>query len=300
MFKTRNEPLELTILRFLNARMKLSEKDMNIYLTHEKGFYGEKKFDELLLEYLSEEWLIISDLLLEYNNTYFQIDTVLLSHEITFLIDVKNYKGDYYIKSDKWYSELSEKEIKNPLEQLKRSESLFRRYIQDLGFTLSIESYLVFINPEFTLYQAPRNPTIIFPSQLQRFMNKLKKMKPKVKNLTLAQKLVSDHIKENPFVRLPLYSYDQLKKGIICEKCCSLNNLVQNYSIICKECGHKEKVHSAVLRSVDEYRKLFPDRKVMTNSIYDWCGGIISENRIQRILVRNFKLFGQGKSSYYI
>lgn len=302
IIKSRSEPLELTILRLLKPRMELSEKDLNNYWSHEKGFTGELKFDQLLLEHLPNEWLVIGDLLLEHNNTYFQIDNVLISQETIYLIDVKYFKGDYFIESDNWYSEFSHKEIKNPLVQLERSESLFRRYIQVIGFNFTIESYLVFNHTEFTLYKAPRNPSFIFPSQLNRFMNKLKKtaVNPKEKHVKLAQKLDEGHIEKNPYLRIPHYSYDRLEKAIICKKCGSFISHVQDYSIICNQCGHKENVQSAVLRSVEEYRILFPDRRITTNYIYEWCGKIILEKRIQRILGKNFKMIGHGKTAYYV
>ncbi len=44
---------------------------------------------------------------------------------------------------------------------------------------------------------------------------------------------------------------------------------------------------------------LFPDRKITTNTIVDWCGGVCSRKVVQRILVRNYEKKGRGKASYY-
>ncbi|WP_264736693.1 hypothetical protein [Cytobacillus firmus] len=48
ILKIRYEPEELTLLRFLHGRMRLSTKDYSHFLNLEKGFSGKKEFDELL------------------------------------------------------------------------------------------------------------------------------------------------------------------------------------------------------------------------------------------------------------
>ncbi|GGH84563.1 hypothetical protein JOD43_003785 [Pullulanibacillus pueri] len=299
--KQRNESLELKLLRALNLRMNLSVKDSSYYLNLEKGFEGEQNFD-IWSETLSNDWIIIDDLLLEKNNTFFQIDTLLISHETLFPLEIKNYDGDFYIDNDKWFTR-SGAEIKNPLLQLKRSESLLRRLLQDLGFNFSIEPYLIFVNPEFYLYEAPLNLPIIFPTQLKRFIEKLnmKKAKLNEKDSQLADRLLSLHVKSSPYKRVPDYTYATLKKGIICKDCCSLHTDCKGQALIhCNECGHEEKLESAILRSIEELKLLFPDRKLTTNTVFEWCKIIKSKKTIRRILLKNFKIMGHGISSYYV
>jgi hypothetical protein len=145
--------------------MELTGKDAKKYYSAEKGFEGERMFDEFL-ETIAGNWLTLNDLGLESNNSYFQVDTTLLFQGIIHLINVKNFEGDYYIDSSgQWFSG-SEKLTKDPIEQLIRSENLFKQLLQELGFKFSVESYLVFINPEFHLYNAPKNLPAVFPTQL--------------------------------------------------------------------------------------------------------------------------------------
>ena len=58
-----------------------------------------------------------------------------------------------------------------------------------------MEAHLVFINPEFALYQTPLDQPIILPNQLNRFMKKLNKTTSKLtsKHTQLAEKLISLH-----------------------------------------------------------------------------------------------------------
>ncbi|MFC0414338.1 nuclease-related domain-containing protein [Cytobacillus solani] len=214
VIKPRSESKELKLYRMLNMRMDLSVEEVQYYGSLEKGFEGEIQFDawlESLPE--SENRLILNDLLLECNHTTFQIDSLLLVDETLYVFEVKNYEGDFYIDENGRWLTLSKKEIKNPLLQLERSESLLRQLLQNHGIKTHIEPYVIFINPNFQLYQAPLGQPIIFPTQLKRFSKKLPVKPANRKGIQIAEKLLSIHLKESPFKRLPKYTYEQLKKG---------------------------------------------------------------------------------------
>lgn len=298
-YKPRIEKDEIKIFRSLNARMDLTEKERKYYFKLVKGFEGEVMFD-LLTEQLPEERFILNDLLLEANNTKFQIDTTMIIQEKIHIFEVKNFEGDYDYHSDKFYT-ISGKEISNPLDQLKRCESLFRQLLQNLGYKIPIEAWIIFINPEFTLYQAPKNPSIIFSSQLNRFMKKLNSTPTKLngKHMKLAEQLVSLHQIESPYSRLRHYEYDHFRKGFLCASCHSFLVPLGEKELICGKCGGHEKVESAVMRSVDEVKLLFPDMKITTNIIHEWCKVIESKKTIRRILKQNLKCIGNYRNCYY-
>lgn len=299
IIKPRFEPLELTIFRALSKRMSLPSRESSAYLSLEKGYRGERTFDHFI-ENLPNEFLILNDLLLESSGTIFQIDSLLISANKIYLIEVKNYEGDYSIEGDRWHS-VSGSEIKNPLLQLKRSESLLRRMINDLKFSTSIEAYLLFVNNEFFLYQAPINMQIIFPTQLNRFFSKLKMNSSKLKerHTKLAEQLLSLDINEHQHVRRPSYAFEEIEKGIICGQCDSFDLSLVGRSIVCEQCGNDECVDNAVLRSIEEFKLLFPDRKLTTNDIFEWCKVVRSKKTIRRVLSNNFEYIKQGNFSYY-
>ena len=304
--KHRYESKEFLLFRSIHSRMNLLEKELTIYLNLEKGYEGECYFDEHWLMDLSDDWIILNDLTFEVNNTVFQIDSTLLCNNTVYLFEIKNYDGDYYIENKKWYSKITGKEIKNPLQQIERSESLFRRALQELGYDvskISIEYYIIFVNPEFHLYQAPINHQLIFPAQINRFMDKLyTKPLPQLShsNFKLAEQLLSIQLKDSPYSRVPEYNYEELKKGIICRNCSSFFIKGVKKTLVCKKCGHNEDIESAILRSIKEYKLLFPKRKVTTNDIHDWCKIVSSKKLIRRILSSNFKAQGIGRSTFYI
>ncbi|MEK4280853.1 nuclease-related domain-containing protein [Cytobacillus sp. FSL R5-0377] len=298
--RPRFESRELELLRILSRRLELPLKEENQYLFLQKGFEGELHFDRELQNF-PDSFIILNDLLLESSNTHFQIDTLLIAGSTLFVFEVKNYEGDYCIENERWYSLPSKIEIKNPLLQLQRCETLLRALLKELGFHLPIKSHLIFINPGFQLYQAPLNIPAVFPPQLKRFLEKLKNT-PNVttsRNMKLAEQLNARCLKENPYMRKPEYNYTQLRKGVPCDSCSSfLTSLTQGY-LTCGECGLKEKADTAIIRCVNEYKVLFPDRKITTKTIVDWCGGAFSEKTVRRVLSRKYIIQGHGKYSYY-
>lgn len=184
---------------------------------------------------------------------------------------------------------------------MKQSESLLRQLLQNLGFNLPIHSYVVFINSEFTLYQTPLNKPFIFPTQLNRFLTTLNAIPSKLneRHKILADKLLSKHIKESPFKILPIYDFEQLQKGITCIKCTSFSIHVEGQKCICRECGLEEGVAKAIMRSVKEFKLLFPQHTITTNVIHDWCKVINSKKRIRSVLEKNYKKIGVRQWRYY-
>lgn len=171
LYKARTKSKELLIMEFLDARMDLSNKDKQYYYSLKKGYEGEVLFD-VLTEKLQCECFILNDLLLNINNTTVQIDTLIITSGKIYLFEVKNYEGDYYYESDKLFK-ITKSEIINPLYQLSRSSYLLHQLLLNLGFNFQIDASVVFINPNFTLYQAPLDKPFIFPTQLNQCLDKL-------------------------------------------------------------------------------------------------------------------------------
>ncbi|GHH97137.1 nuclease-related domain-containing protein [Neobacillus kokaensis] len=301
LLKPRVESDELKIWRLLNNRMTLPDKDKKRFIYMEKGYQGEVLFDQLTAN-LQPDFFIINDLCLEFNNSVFQIDTTIIAQDRVFPFEIKNYEGDfYYDDNTKGFFTLSKDEIKNPLDQLKRSKSLLSPLLKKHGFYLPLEGYVTFVNPEFTLYQAPLNEPIVLPTQLNKFMKKLNQTPSNLneRHRKLAELLISMHHTDSPYKRLPPYEYHQVVKGLTCARCNSFIPSVNGKYFTCL-CGYKEDVESAIIRSVKELQLLFPDLKITTSLVYDWCMVIHSKKVIREVLKKNFEVKGERHLRYYI
>lgn len=299
LYKSRTKSNSLIILALLNKRMNLDSKDKQHYFNLKKGFDGEVNFDTLT-EKLQCECLILNDLLLEVNNTTFQIDSLILIQGKIYLYEVKNYEGDYYYQADKLFKKPTF-EVVNPLDQLSRSGTLLRQLLLSLGFKLPIETHVIFINPKFTLYQAPLDKPIIFPTQIKQHMDQFNTISLKLttNHKKIADQLLSLHKTNSPYKQIPSYDYNELQKGIFCPICHSFSVSVVKRKCICQDCGHAVLVANAVLRSVKELKILFPNIKITTNTVHDWCQMVQSKKRIRKILASNFNIVGVRQWTYY-
>lgn len=302
-FKERMEPKELTIFRSLHARMSLSTENKQYYSNLEKGVEGEKLFDAIIREELQNHCFVLNDLLLQHKNITFQVDAFFIFQNKLLFFEVKNFEGDYYYESDKLYTKEQRVQILNPNNQLGRTSSLLQQLLNSHGFNLPIEGYVVFVNPEFTLYQAPIHKPFIYPTQFKRYVRSLNEIPSRMtkKHFELANLLKSLHIQDSSFTHLPKYAYEKLKKGIICKHCHSLTiQLVKRSYCTCQYCGIIEKVDDAVYRSVQELRTLFPNKKLNTNLVHDWCKVVPSKRAIKRILDKYYQLVGVHQWAHYV
>ncbi len=302
-YKPRTLPLEIEILRILNVRDDLPKDVKWKYENLEKGFAGEVKFDGLT-ENLQSNCYVLNDLLLKFNNTTFQLDTTIIFSDKICPLEVKNYKGDFTYHRESLESATG-KHYPNPIDQNNRSSLTLDQLLHWYGFNIKLERNVVYVNPAFTLFSAPKDQPMILPTQLNKFMKNLDEHPSRlnVSNKKLADLLVSLHMADDPYPRLPPYRYEQLKKGIICRTCHSLNVSVSclgsNPKVLCGVCGYEEKLDNAVLRCVREIRILFPRMKITTKLVEDWCNNKVSYRVIYRVLTQNFKGKGSGRWVYY-
>jgi hypothetical protein len=294
ILKQRVEPRLLKILQVLKVRGRLSEEDKKYLHSLEKGLQGEQQFDSMT-DHLQSNCLVIRDLLLEVNNTEFQIDTVIIYQDSIYLIDIKNFEGDYIYSPETLKTNYG-REYKNPLQQLQRSLLLFKQLLQNLGgYNLAVEGFVVFVHSEFTLYQVPVDVPFVFPTQLKRFLKKLDQKPSHLQNThkRLAEKLISLHKTNSNNAKIPVYEYAIQRKGLHCCNCSSFSVTVDGQILLCKDCGTKEKLSTAIIRMVDELKLLFPDRKITTSEVFEWCGGVlVSKKRINRVLGRHYRSVG--------
>ncbi|UII55867.1 NERD domain-containing protein [Cytobacillus spongiae] len=301
LLKNRIEPEELRILQCLHGRLELTNKEKRYASVQKKGFEGEQQFDQMI-DNLREGHIILNDLLLQVNNSFFQIDTLIITQGVLYLLDIKNYEGDFYLESGKLFARKAEVPYKNPVDQLNRSVILLGQLLQNLDQPFLIDPYVLFINKDFTLYQAPMNQPFILPTQINRFLKTLHETSSQLddRHKKLAQTLLSLHQPKNPFVTRPLYEYDQLKKGVFCKKCRFLLSLTPVKHFFCEQCGEIERFENAILRHTKEYQLLFPTRHITTRDIYDWCKVDVNPKTIYRILKRNYRKCGHKSGTYFI
>ncbi|MCC5894520.1 MAG: NERD domain-containing protein [Alkalibacterium sp.] len=267
-------------LKFLDKRTRLNEEYRKQLMNMEKGIRGEELFDSLIKKYLLSDVLVLHDLLLVHSGSTFQIDTLIVSSSTLYLYEVKNYQGNYTNASGQFLTG-SGKEINNPSTQLKRTETLLRKLLQDKEFDFDVKGYVVFTHPNFYLYNATEEDPFIFPPQFEHHFRSINNQYKTLKtdDYYLSDTLIQLQREEAPYQKqLPDYVYSHFKKGLNCTKCGGLTLILTQRSVTCHECKHKEELESTVLSNVEQFIFLFPNQRLTSNRLSDWMGETIGRH----------------------
>lgn len=301
VLKEREKSKLLRGLNFLDRRLELNESDKRYLINLQKGYSGEQFFDASVRKVMDKEVIILNDLFLRNKGIAFQIDSLILTSDTLFLFEIKNYSGKYIRNAD-GFSTVKGYEVANPLIQLSRMESFVHQLLNEWHISTKIEANILFVDPSFSLYHARIEDPVILPNQVEEYLESINR-KSKVlskEQYYLASKFIKLHETEVPHDRqLPYYSYEDLKKGLSCKACGSFNMLITQRSCYCKSCFSKSSVEEVIMGNIEEMQFLFPDLKITTTNVSEWCGNPVHFRKVRRILKDNFIAVGSTSDRLY-
>ena len=112
------------------------------------GRRGERIATQVIQEVLNERDILLTNIHLSYDGSETELDNVIINNRGVFIIEVKNYNGvlsgeadDYkwlkskYTDSGNFY----QKEVKNPIRQVKRQVYILSGYLRDHGIKVWVE-----------------------------------------------------------------------------------------------------------------------------------------------------------------
>ncbi|OFO56165.1 nuclease-related domain-containing protein [Nosocomiicoccus sp. HMSC059G07] len=285
-------------LRALKWRLPLDDNSKYYLERLERGFEGENEFSEILASY--NTCTSIHDFTFEIDGSTRQIDTVFLSNNECILFEVKNYIGDFIYKEDEFYVYHNMQKIPSPVRQVDEAWSKFRELLQRIGVRKSVRHYVVFINEEFHLYNAPDHLSIITRAQLRRVLDNLARNRDAVSDTTLQlkEKLLAHNIKDTRPAHV-IYQYDNLKKNVFCFNDGSPLHLSGRNSYTCEICDFKTSVKEVVLETARDFSVLFPTEKITVPALIDFSGGVLTKHNLQKALNEECVRHNKGRGTYY-
>ena len=297
----REKPKHLEVYEMLDSLWALSKDNQNYLSNLRKGYEGEIYVDSLFNQ-LNCPHIYLPDRLLKTNRKTFQLDSILITGKGVYLYEIKNYKGEYIFEDHAIKHYVTGKTIFKPSTQLETAETYFKIFLEEYRFNFPVYTNVLFINPEFTLYQMSPRQNIVMPSMMNKHLKELNKIKTPLNasHKRLGQVLNERHITENVYADIPEYTYESLPKGPTCLKCQSFKMKIVERSTLCEECGFKEKNTCVILRKIKEFKILFPKEKINTQTIFDWGGKIYLKQTIRKVLIKNYQEMGCGRGTYYI
>ncbi|WP_369813180.1 nuclease-related domain-containing protein [Virgibacillus halodenitrificans] len=169
VYKIRSVPAELCIWNSLLKRMKLHPNDKQYYSNLTRGYEGEVQFDALT-EKLNCDCYLLQDLLLQTNNTTFQIDSLLITGNQLYIFEVKNYEGDYHYEQDKFFKK-PQYEINNPLHQIGGVNRYSDSYSSNMESTFKLKPSLFLLTPSSPCIKYLKITELFFPLNLTVSLN---------------------------------------------------------------------------------------------------------------------------------
>ncbi|MFO8068447.1 MAG: nuclease-related domain-containing protein [Alkalibacterium sp.] len=285
----RQKSYQLQYLESLNTRIQLAYTQQQYLLNLKKGYEGEKQFDERIEEYFRNEVTVMSDLLVSYNGSTAQIDTLLAIGETFYLYEIKNYEGEYQ-KLPGQLRKLNGQEFICPSIQLNRAKKVLEQIINQWDEAIEIKPYVVFTNPSFTLFDAKISDPFILPTQINKHLEKLKNRNTKLSKapVNIVNKLQSEQLSNERYRDTSHeFKYEDMKKGITCRDCQSYNVHLSQRQAICKECGVVQSIDNVISNHIKEISRLFPDMTITTSLVNDWVNNRVSVRRIRSYVKEN-------------
>ena len=297
-YKERQKPRMLCIYEALAKRMKLVPGDQYYLLNMDGGFGGECGLD-VHTDALDSRCLVLNDLQLRHNRSSIQVDTLVICPDKLVVYETKNYKGDH-LWGPLTIRKPNGTTLENPSIQLNRTMARIGVLLTDLKIDMPIEGYVVFINPEFNLLSAQKIGDYLLPNQIPRhFQNFRVKGEIGPEQQRLADLLIRMHNPRHFAEELPAIDYGKLRKELFCLDCGSVVRLNGIKSVYCPVCKNRRRTTKTILNSIEEFRLLFPDTKVTTPRMAEWCG-MKNKDCIYRVLRKNYKAVGKGHGRYYV
>ncbi|GEN46642.1 nuclease-related domain-containing protein [Alkalibacillus haloalkaliphilus] len=270
------------------------------------GYLGERSLQYYIKLLNLKDHFLLFGFRAKGNDSYFQIDLLLITQSFILIIEAKHLKGTLSINESGQLIQENEDEIEvyqNPLIQANIQRSQLSHLLSRLSLDLlPIYTCVTFTHPK-SIININKNTTEIFPSQnLPNYIYKIQSQNqtPLVstqKANTIAKSLKIRHTpKNNNLINYYGITDHLIKKGVWCTQCKStiMKRIHGNWH--CSKCNHKDK--TAHLQALREFAVLY-DRQYITNKEARSFLKIQSESTTKRLLSK-FERKGDTKGSEYL
>lgn len=316
-YKDRDIPYKLKAEEALIRRLHENHPKLSIieeeYRKRLAGIRGEKELDYQLTFLTDHNYLIINDLRLQLGGHFFQIDSLLISPRITFIIDSKNIAGT--IVFDHEFSQcvriFNEKEegIRDPFSQVQRHISLLSQWLNEHKLPTMKMEYLVAISRSSTIIKSKgsnpyNNFRVVHADHILSRISELEKRYPKEimtikETKRIAKQLVKFHVpfKPNIFATYSINPND-VKKGVQCPQCMNIPMQKIHGSWYCSSCHNSSK--KAHISALSDFYFLY-GHNIKLGQFSDYLLFPISKRKSASSLLISLSLpyFGSKKGRIY-
>ncbi|WP_165763813.1 nuclease-related domain-containing protein [Halalkalibacter urbisdiaboli] len=258
--KEREKPIRLQKLEALIRRTPHAHpkyQQINEQLARSiAGYKGEQSLDYYLDLLPEKKYAILHNVRLPHKNSFFQMDTLLLSPSLILILEVKNMMGTLFF--DPVFHQLirtkdeQEEGFPDPFLQIQRQKEQLKTWLTKQKIPrVPIEALIVISNSNSVIRTAETNQSISKTLIRKEFLPfKIAQLETEYRNealspkqfLKLSRQLKKSHTPENPAILSQFQmTPEQLKKGIFCPSCDTLPLRRKLATWYCPSCKDKHK-----------------------------------------------------------
>ena len=318
ILKDREYPLKAQILEAVLRRLPTGhpkkeriENELGITLA---GYHGEQSINYYLNFLPPENYLIMHDFRLKspQNDTYFQIDTLILHPAFLLIIEVKNFAGKVLYDTDfrqiiRTYQN-EEKAFPDPIAQVNHQRYRLQQWLdKNLKHTfIPIQTLVTLTNRQMYIQSSSVDSDIVqqiirseqLSSKILSLAEKYSQEKLSMKDLKkLSKTILKSHtpLPYNVFESMPL-AKDDILRGVQCPNCFHIPMQRTYKQWICPNCQLQDR--EAHLYSIKDYCLIFTP--TITNAQLRNFLAISSRHSAKRLLQSfNTTRSGTHKGSSY-
>ncbi len=290
---TRNKTYTHLQLKTLSQRTQLDDTKKMELERLDNGFHGETSFDDLIESYVQAHDLIhIKDLLFEYDEgkKELQIDNIVVAGDACYIFEVKKYQFNLVIDDRGFFYYENGKEFSMLNTQVEKQKGEVRQLLADIGYPMPIHHFIVFMNPDRTVFGLQRKHNVLTRAILKDFFEQ--KMRPNRKDYSFFVSAINERrlkiSKHATFFKIDL---DLLKKGVYCTACDNRMRRTSNYYYTCYGCNLRIRTLDAVKLLIRDLRLLNPEHKIDSGIISRLSGGEISSSVIRKYRMKGLIKF---------
>lgn len=298
------ELIQLEICHNRGIRLNENATQRLYYLS--KGFEGEDTVYQWFQKYSDGQLKIVTDYWFNHGKDM-QADLIVILNNRWIIVEVKNYYGCFEYRNHECF--LNGKLMSdNYFNQLVHRTKRLQHIANEFNESIKVDSVIVFIDEHCEVNIATDTSIkIVQRHQLRAYIKSLVEEQSREVKIVSKQKVIK-HLDKfrvaSPFQPLIIEGQKgmaEIRRGISCFNCKSLNTRMTYKNVCCQSCGKKELKHLAVTRTALEMRYIFYyDKSMITRrGIYDFCGGTISKSVITKAMSKKFCLVNKGRNSYY-
>ncbi|RBP05515.1 nuclease-related domain-containing protein [Rossellomorea aquimaris] len=276
------------------------------------GFKGEKALDYSLSFLDPKEYYILHDLRIPFKNSFFQIDTLIITTKFILNIEVKYLAGTAYF--DPIFNQLIqtkegiESALPDPTIQIKRQESQLLKWLKKNGFpSIPIYSCVVMSNDRTIIKTSPDNKSLNkIVIHRHSLLDKINGIESSVEKETASSKdikkiirtLIRKHQEATPSIpeRFNIEEKDLLK-GVICEVCHHRPLVRKHGTWFCLKCESRN--NDAHIQALKDYELLI-DSKINNTELRKYL--VVASPYVAKRLLQSLNLptAGTKKGTQYI